>query len=37
VAVPIILLGKSLIDAVVEILVVGEDDVTTDIVKLRIH
>jgi hypothetical protein len=35
VSVPIILLGKRLVNAVVEILVVGEDDVTTDIVKLR--
>ena len=29
---PVILLGESLVDAVVEVLVVGEDDVTTDIV-----
>jgi hypothetical protein len=36
VGVPVILLGKSLVNAVVEIFVVGEDDVTTDIVKLRI-
>ena len=31
---PVILLGKSLVDAVVEVLVVREDDVTTDIVEL---
>ena len=34
VAVPVIILGEGLVDAVVEVLVVGEDDVTTDIVKL---
>lgn len=33
--VPVILLGESFIDAVVEVLVVGEDDVAADIVKLR--
>ena len=31
---PVILLGKSLVDAVVEVLVVREDDVTTNIVEL---
>lgn len=31
---PVIVLGKSLVDAVVEVLVVGEDDVATDIVEL---
>lgn len=31
---PVILLGESLVDAVVEVLVVREDDVTTDIVEL---
>lgn len=34
VSVPVVGLGKSFIDAVVEVLVVGEDDVTTDIVQL---
>lgn len=34
VAVPVIVVGKSLVDAVIEVLVVREDDVTTDIVKL---
>jgi hypothetical protein len=34
VSVPVIILGESLIDAVVEVLVVGEDDVTTDVVEL---
>lgn len=33
--VPVRLLGESLIDAVVEVLVVGEDNVAADIVKLR--
>lgn len=37
VGVPIILLRKGLIEAVVEILVVGEDDVTTDIVELATY
>lgn len=32
--VPVGLLGKGLIDAVVEVLVVGEDNVAADIVKL---
>ena len=31
---PVILLGESLVDAVVEVLVVGEDNVATDIVEL---
>lgn len=31
---PVIVLGKGLVDAVVEVLVVGEDDVATDIVEL---
>lgn len=34
VSVPVILLGESLVDAVVEVLVVGEDDVTANIVEL---
>lgn len=34
VAVPVIVVGKSLVDTVIEVLVVREDDVTTDIVKL---
>jgi hypothetical protein len=34
VGVPVVLLGESLVDAVIEVLVVGEDDVTTDIVQL---
>jgi hypothetical protein len=34
-AVPVVVLGESLVDAVVEVLVVGEDDVATDIVELR--
>ena len=33
--VPVILLGESLVDAVVEVLVVGENNVAADIVKLR--
>lgn len=31
---PVVLLGESLIDAVIEVLVVGEDNVATDIVQL---
>jgi hypothetical protein len=31
---PVLILGKSLVDAVVEVLVVGEDNVATDIVQL---
>jgi hypothetical protein len=34
VGVPVILLGESLVEAVVEVLVVGEDNVATDVVKL---
>lgn len=34
VVVPVGLVGQSLIDAVVEVLVVGEDDVAADIVEL---
>jgi hypothetical protein len=34
VVVPVGLFGEGLIDAVVEVLVVGEDNVATDIVKL---
>jgi hypothetical protein len=34
VGVPILLLGEGLVDAVIEVLVVGEDNVTADIVKL---
>lgn len=33
--VPVSLLGESLIDAVIEVLVVREDNVATDIVKLN--
>lgn len=33
-AVPIVILGEGLVDAVVEVLVVGEDDVTADVVEL---
>ena len=36
VLVPIIFLGKSLVDAVIEVLVVGEDNVATNIVKLQL-
>ena len=32
---PVGLVGQSLVDAVVEVLVVGEDDVTADIVELN--
>lgn len=32
--VPVILLGESLVDNIVEVLVMGEDDVATDIVEL---
>lgn len=31
---PVVLLGQRLVDAVVEVLVVGEDDVAADIVEL---
>jgi len=34
VGVPVIVLGKSLVDAVVEVLVVGEDNMTADVVEL---
>lgn len=34
VGVPVVILGESLVDAVVEVLVVGEDDVTTNIEEL---
>lgn len=33
--VPVVLLGESLVDAVIEVLVVGEDNVATDIVQLE--
>lgn len=33
-SVPVIFLRESLVDTVVEVLIVGEDDVTTDIVEL---
>lgn len=36
VLVPVLILGKGLVDAVIEVLVVGEDNVTTDIVKLQL-
>lgn len=32
--VPILLLGQSLVDAIIEVLVVGEDDMATDVVEL---
>ena len=32
--VPVVLLGEGLVDAVIEVLVVGEDNVAADIVKL---
>lgn len=32
--VPVVLLGEGLVDAVVEVLVVGEDDMATDVVEL---
>lgn len=35
VSIPVILLGQRLVDAVVEVLVVGEDDVAADVVELR--
>jgi hypothetical protein len=35
VGVPIVLLRQSFIDAVVEVLVVGEDDMSTDIIELE--
>jgi hypothetical protein len=35
VGVPVVLLRESLIDAVIEVLVVGEDNVTTNIVQLE--
>lgn len=31
---PVVFVGKGLIDTVVEVLVVGEDDMTSDIVEL---
>ena len=34
VAVPVVILGEGLVDAVIEVLVVGEDNVTTDVVEL---
>lgn len=34
-SVPVIVLGESLVDAVVEVLVMGEDNVATDIVQLE--
>lgn len=33
---PVLILGEGLVDAVVEVLVVGEDNVATDIVQLLI-
>jgi hypothetical protein len=35
VSVPVIILGEGLVEAIVEILVVGEDNVATDVVKLE--
>jgi hypothetical protein len=31
---PVVVVGKGLIDAIVEVLVVGEDDMATDVVEL---
>jgi hypothetical protein len=31
---PVVVVGQSLVDAVVEVLVVGEDDVAADVVEL---
>jgi hypothetical protein len=35
VGVPVVLFGQGLVDAVIKVLVVGEDDVTADIVELN--
>jgi hypothetical protein len=35
VSVPVLVLGEGLVDAVIEVLVVGEDNVATDIVQLE--
>ena len=32
---PVVILGESLVEAVVEVLVVGEDDVTANVVQLE--
>jgi len=34
VVVPVVLLGEGLVDTVIEVLVVGEDNVAADIVEL---
>lgn len=34
-SVPVIVLGEGLVDAVVEVLVVGENNVATDVVQLE--
>jgi hypothetical protein len=34
-SVPVLVLGEGLVDAVIEVLVVGEDNVATDIVQLE--
>jgi hypothetical protein len=34
VCVPVVVAGEGLVDAVVEVLVVGEDDVAADVVEL---
>jgi hypothetical protein len=34
VVVPVVLLGEGLVDAVIEVLVVGEDNVAADVVEL---
>jgi hypothetical protein len=34
VGVPVVVVGERLVDAVVEVLVVGEDDMATDVVEL---
>jgi hypothetical protein len=31
---PVVIVGEGLVDAVVEVLVVGEDDMATDVVEL---
>lgn len=36
VAIPVIIFGEGFVDAVVEVFVVGENDMTTDVVKLGI-
>jgi hypothetical protein len=33
---PVVVVGQGLVDAVVEVLVVGEDDMAADVVELRL-